>query len=123
MPKSKEKEKELENNPIEPVAKLVLKDMNFEGPKVIPTEIAGYTFKILDKLPYTVGAKAANAWLGTMTSGKPEDQDITAALEEILLSVVVEPKLNKKFLQSDECPQELLAVALSFFMDVMRNMK
>ena len=123
MPKETQKTQEIIEEEEDKSKPLVLKDMVFEGPKIVPVEVAGYQFKVLDKLPYAVGAKAANKWLSTMGSGKMEDQDITGALEEILLAVVIEPKLNRKFIQSDKCPQELLSVALSFFMEVMSNMK
>lgn len=99
-----------------------LKDLPYRSPTTEVVPVKGVNFEIYKELPYLVSAKVANLWIKSMMGTRSlESADLSETLHEILLAVVVKPKLTIDFLMSDRCPNEFIGIAMRYFTQIVQS--
>lgn len=100
-----------------------VEDLPFESPRTRIVTIRDINFEVYEELPYIVGARVADIWIKSMMGGNRslESADLRETLNEILLAVVVKPKLSKKFIESNRCPNEFVGIAMNHFTKIIRG--
>lgn len=100
-----------------------LDELPFKSPRTRIITIKGVNFEIYEELPYIVGASVADIWIKSMMGGNRslESADLRETLNQILLSVVVKPKLTKKFIESNKCPNEFVGIAMNHFTKIIQG--
>ncbi len=97
-----------------------IEEVPFEESFTKKIRIKGIEFEVLSELPYKVGAKIADLWIKSMMGeGGFDNVDMTDVLNEILLSVVISPKLSLTFLNSPKCPTDFVGIAVAHFTKVI----
>lgn len=99
-----------------------LKDLPFKNPETRIVPIRGVNFEVYEELPYIVGSKVADLWIRSMMGAKSiVETNLSGTLNEILLAVVVKPKLTMEFIESDRCPNEFVSIAMSHFTKIIQS--
>lgn len=99
-----------------------LEELPLEEPKTKIIPVRGINFEVYEELPYSVGATVADLWIKTMMGTRSfENVDLTETLHEILLAVVVKPKLTMEFIKSNRCPGEFIGLAMKHFRKIIES--
>ena len=115
-------DKEVIGDSIPKSAKAMFKKASLNT-RIVETAVG--PFKVLIDLPYTVARQITAEFFNALYTNKKEmsAKVIEELLDQIVLHVVLEPKIKKEDLEMDGAPIELLGLAMTHFAEILQGLK
>lgn len=93
--------------------------------ETVEVEINKVKWKLYREIPYTVSSKIMAVLVNSLYNlgAKMSPEFLMTMFDEIVMAIVVEPRITREFLKSPKCPAQFGTWALEYFIELMSGFK